>query len=217
MINKVPHIPLAGRGTKPVRYEDIRGLLRTGDLLGCSGNGVFSKLIKEAQALINKKTTDRELSHIAFIYRLDMLDRIMVFESVESIGVRPVTLSSYLRDYNGTGKGYDGELYIYRHCKFDEVRPEVLRVASQKAVDLFGHQYDNGEIAKIAQRIIMSKLGVDYSGKKLERDNEYICSEYVYEFYRGVGLRIEYDLGIILPADYDQDPSINFMWRLKVI
>ena len=204
----VSYHPLQGEGTKSVYYNEIRDELRTGDLLGCSGNGVFGKLIKKA--------TNSKLSHIAFIYRLDMLGRIMVLESVESIGVRAVTLSSYLRDYNGTGMGYDGELYTYRHCKFDEVRPEVLRVASQKAVDLLGHQYDNGEIAKIAQRIIMSKLGVDYSDKRLERDNEYICSEYVYEFYHGSGLDIQYDNGVILPADYDKDPNINFLYHLNV-
>ena len=40
--------------------------------------------------------TDSIWSHVAFVVRLEVIDRIMVLESLEPVGVRTVPLSKYL-------------------------------------------------------------------------------------------------------------------------
>lgn len=80
-------------------YEQLRPQIKSGDILLCSGNSLISSLIQKA--------TNSVWSHIAFVIRLDSIDRIMVLESVETIGVRTVPLSTYVNNYNGSGKGYE--------------------------------------------------------------------------------------------------------------
>jgi hypothetical protein len=68
-------------------YGKIRQDIKSGDLLLASGTSVFSQLIQHVTKSI--------WSHVAFILRVDSIDRIMVLDSIESIGVRTVPLSSY--------------------------------------------------------------------------------------------------------------------------
>ena len=63
-----PHLPRKN-------YHEIRHEIRSGDILLCSGQSLFSTMIQKA--------TNSVWSHVAFILRLDMIDRIMVLESVE--------------------------------------------------------------------------------------------------------------------------------------
>jgi hypothetical protein len=78
----------------PRPYEAVKGDIRTGDLILCSGTGAFSRLIRAA--------TSSPWSHIAIAGRLDPLDKVIVMESVEKIGVRTVAPKSFLtRDSNG--------------------------------------------------------------------------------------------------------------------
>ena len=112
------------------RYEDIRGALKDGDLLLCSGNYAFSHLIRTV--------TGSDWSHVAIILKLDMIDRVMVMESVESAGVRTVPLRSYVGDYQASGNPYDGRMLIARHTRFDTVaKPRLATQLTQRAVDLF--------------------------------------------------------------------------------
>lgn len=90
-----------------MHYPDIRSRLRSGDLLLCSGKSWFSRLIQVA--------TGSEWSHVGLILRLERLDRVMLLESVESVGVRAVPLSRYFENYQQTGQAYPGELAFYRH------------------------------------------------------------------------------------------------------
>lgn len=174
-------------------YDQVRPRIQTGDILLCSGTGVFSRLIQKA--------TRSVWSHVAFVIRLDGIERVMVLESVEPIGVRTVPLSRYVRDYKGDGRGYPGKLLIARHRDFPGVPPARLRKMSQFAVDLFGYPYDKDEILRIAARIAQSWLG--FSDREVRRDKEYICSEYAWECYRQVGIRVPYDKrGFIAPKDF---------------
>src|SRR5437867_8122662 len=100
--------PMEEFPTMPIKhYRELRHEIRSGDILLCSGSSVFSTLIQ--------KVTGSVWSHVAFILRVDAIDRIMVLESVESIGVRAVPLSNYVNDYNATRKGYPGRLMLARH------------------------------------------------------------------------------------------------------
>src|SRR5579862_2898879 len=129
-------------------YKELRHHIRSGDILLCSGNSTFSNLIKKA--------TGSVWSHVGFILRLDAIDRIMVLESVESIGVRAIPLSNYVHDYNATGKGYPGRLLLARH---QDVKEESIAKLSRLAVDFLGYPYGKEEIIRIAARIGLHSLG----------------------------------------------------------
>ena len=195
----------------PLRcYDDARPEIRSGDLLLCAGTSVMSRMIQRA--------TESPWSHVALILRLDAIDRVMVLESVESIGVRAVPLSHYVRDYSGSGKGYAGEVLIARHDAFAHVSGERLHRMSQFAVDLFGHRYDTREILRIAGRIMHKSLGLSSDEvKRLQRDRAYICSEYVWECYRHLGIDLAHDArGFIAPADVADDPRVHPIFYVQV-
>ena len=179
----------------PHPYERVRSEVRTGDLLLCSGTGLFSEIIKAA--------TESEFSHVGFIVRLDVIDRIFVFESVESVGVRASPLSSYINDYLGSGKGYPGRAMIARHVKFDALADP--KKFAQFGSDHLNYPFDKDELLRITARLVAAKLGLDQNA--LKRDKEYICSEYAYETFKTVGIEYQYDpRGFIAPADFVKDP-----------
>lgn len=122
-------------------YQQLRKEIQSGDILLCSGNSLFSNLIQKA--------TNSIWSHVAFILRVDMIDRIMVLESVESIGVRAVSLSSYIKDYNGTGKGYSGRIMLARHR---DVQQKNIANLSKHATDLLGYPYGHKKL-RVLQRV----------------------------------------------------------------
>lgn len=199
----------SGKEKKNYR-ENIRPNLKNGDILLCSGSGVFSRLIQLA--------TGTKWSHVGFIYRVPQIDRIIVFESVESIGVRAVPLSFYLDNYNSGGKPYPGEVHIARHedmgAKVDS--DEMIRLATD-AVDWLGYPYDNDEIAKIAARITSSKLPIIGKNhfKKLEEDKEFICSEYLARLFEHIDINIKWNTkGFVAPSDVAEDDKVDIIYRL---
>lgn len=191
--------------TKISLYSDIRNQIKSGDILLCSGKSIFSKLIQGA--------TNSPYSHVAFILRVDSIDRILVLESVESIGVRTVTLRSYLNDYNGTGNPYDGSIMIARHAKLDQKNIPNL---SQYGMDRLGYPYNSEEIAEIAARIALKGLFNKDSNLPVN-PKSFICSEYAYDCYKSVGIEINYDKsqGFIYPADFAKDENVKLIGLLK--
>lgn len=189
-------------------YDEIRGALRSGDILLASGDYAFSKLIRKASGSC--------WSHVAFVMRLDPIDRVMVLESVEGKGVRTIPLSGYVQNFEGTGVGYRGRLAVARHRRFAlSASPERMRDMAQFAVDRFARPYDDEEIARIAARIVGASLG--FSAEEMPRDEAYICSEYVYECYARLGLAIAHDpRGFIAPADFARDPDIEILCEIPV-
>lgn len=191
-------------------YDKTRKNLQNGDVLICSGTGVFSSMIQQATGSI--------WSHVAFVLRLESIDRIMLLESVEPIGVRTVRLSKYLEDYGNDGKPYPGGMAIIRNKKFaNTVGQKKLTELAQYAVDQFGYPYDKDEIAKIAARILASKVPFKKRQlKKIEPDREFICSEYVARCYEQVGLDIQWNqLGFVAPSDFAADPDFDLVAILK--
>ena len=193
--------------TKPKSYDDVRPSIQSGDLLLCSGSALISRIIQ--------KVTESVWSHVALVMRLECIDRIMVLESVESIGVRTVPLSHYVHNYDGKDHGYPGRLVIARHGQLANVTKARLTKMSKFAVNRFGFPYDTNERTRIAARIVAAKLGFSVGAK--ERDMEYICSEYIWECYRNLGIRIKFDKrGFIAPADFATDPEIRGVSVLQV-
>lgn len=200
-MNKFPH--LASR-----QYAAVRDEIRSGDLLLCSGDYMFSRLIQKA--------TRSCWSHVAFVLRLDAVDRIMVLESIEGKGVRTVPLGEYVANFEGSGSGYRGRVALARHAEFPRhATPEGLKKMAQFAVDRFAYPYDEEEIARITARIVGGFIG--FEKHEVERDQEYICSEYVYECYRIMGIDVSYDRrGFITPVDFVRSAKVDLLWELEV-
>ena len=181
------------------RYHELRHEIKSGDILLCSGNAAFSNMIKQA--------TQSVWSHVAFILRLDAINRIMVLESVESIGVRVIPLSNYVFDYNGTERGYEGRLMLARH---HDLQSKNIVNLSKTAIDLLGYPYGTEEIVRIAARIGMNTVGIKNPEPDAPAAKEFICSEYAYICFQSVGIKINYNpLGFISPADFARCANVK--------
>ena len=188
-----------------VGYGELRRELRSEDLLLCSGTGMFSRMIQAASESV--------WSHVAFVMRLDAIDRVMVLESLEPIGVRTVPLRKCMEDYDSHRNPYPGRLAVARHADFaGRADQDALRRLGKFAVDLFGYPDDKDEVAKIAARIVASKIGFTRRVRQeVKRAREYICAEYVWECYKSLGIHIEYDRrGFIAPADFARARGVQF-------
>lgn len=196
---------------KETEYSIARKEIKSGDILLCSGNSVISEMIKRA--------TKGIWSHVAFLVRLEYVDRIMVFESVESIGVRCVPLSYYVNGLNGKYTSYDGKILIARHTDFenkmDNKNNRSFINFMQFAIDHLGFPYDSKELARILARIVGSKIGFKHG--EVKRDDEFICSEYAYECFNIFGIKIKYDKrGFIAPVDFAKEEKVNPVVSIKI-
>ncbi len=194
----------------PIDYKDLRGTLKNGDVLICSGSGFFSSMIQQA--------TGSVWSHVGFVLRLDEIDRFMVLESVESIGVRTVRLSKYLYDYDNEGNAYDGGLAVIRHKNFEQlVDQRKMNSLVDFATKCFGRPYDNDEIAKIAARILASKIPfTPKQRKKIKPDGEFICSEYIARCFDKIKIPVKWNKkGFVSPADFAADPNFELVGVMK--
>lgn len=177
-------------------YSDLRAKLKSGDLLFASGDYLVSKAIQAV--------TDSPWSHVGIVFRLDSIDRILLLESVEDMGVRFAPLSKYLSDYEN-GKSYKGRVVLAR-CK--DVDSNTVAGISTFGIDELTQPYDKDEIAKILARVT---LGI---GKK-EKDREYICSELVYECFSHAGKEFAYNpKGFISPEDVWVDQKLSLVGRI---
>ena len=184
-------------------YTELRPLIQSGDIWLCSGNAPFSKLIQFA--------TGSPWSHVGFVMRLDSIDRVVVMESVESIGVRTVPTSQYVGGRDGKSEKYPGRLFLARHNKFNANNLDGLARFGRFAVDQLGSPYDNQEIARIAWRIASRKK----RDAKSNADKSFICSEYAYECYKAVGVNIKLnDKGFIAPSDFPADPNVELLYEI---
>lgn len=185
-------------------YKELRNEIRSGDILLCSGNTIFSTLIQKA--------TGSKWSHIGFILRLDHIDRIMVLESVETLGVRAIPLSNYVYDYNATGKGYPGELLLARH---EDVKEENIAHLSRSAVDFLGYPYRTEEIVHIAARLGLQSLGFPHQAPDSKDQRAFICSEYAQVCFQSIGVHVEHNpVGFISPADFARHHKVEHICHI---
>lgn len=188
---------------------EVRPRLQDGDVLICAGSGVFSAMIQQA--------TQSAWSHVAFVLRLPSIDRVMLLESVEPVGVRTVRLSKYLDDYANDGRPYPGGLAVIRHRDFAALPPGRLDALAAFAVDQFGYPYDKGDVARIAARILAARVPFTRGQReRIRADREYICSEYVAACYEAAGLPVQWNRnGFVAPADFAADPAFSLVAVLQ--
>ena len=191
-----------------LNFRRLKGLLQEGDILLCSGNGLMSDLIKQG--------TDSDFSHVGMILKMPITNQWLALESVETYGVRCVTLKEgYLENYYGNGKGYDGKILIARLPEVQE-KKDKFPALYEKAFSLLGDHYDEGDIIKITARLVGHDVGIDDDGK-IKPGNSFICSEYVYTCLLAIGIKIPFDKdGFIAPSDYGSLESIEPVVNLKI-
>lgn len=193
--------------TEPVclPYDAVRPHIRSGDLLLCQGTSIFARLIQHA--------TGAAWSHVGCLLCVPLIERILVLESVESIGVRAVPFSQYVQNYNGSGRGYQGRLFLARHRGFSPDLTPAFNAFFQRALDLLGSAYDTTSILRIAARVLAVDVG--YQPRPLGQNESYICSEYCWEIYKAFGITVPYGSGgYIAPRDWAEAPDVDLLYEI---
>lgn len=147
--------------------------------------------------------TDSPWSHVGIILVSKEIDRVLLLESVEDVGVRIAPLSKYLVDYEND-KPYKGPLVLAR-CS-EMTGPKVKAVA-EFGTDELTRPYDKEDIGRIVARIA---LGLGHKKK----DREYICSELVAECFAAGEIEITGDGGYVTPEDVWQHNSVKIIDRI---
>ena len=196
---------------KPEPLSALTRRIRDGDILLCSGADPFSKLIGWA--------TRSPWTHVALAYRWPALGRIMVFESVQQLGVRTVPIAKFISQSSSGKKPYPGKIILARHDDYADKGGKAGSAAMERladfAVDRFGQPFAGLEILKIAARICLGSLDRKMP-KAMGPKNEFICSEYAAKCFHAVGIEIEWDgLGFIAPADFARDPKTRAIAQFK--
>lgn len=184
-------------GYIPVKYEAIRSTLKSGDLVFCSGNYLFSRLIQ--------RFTKSLWSHVGMVYYDTGLDRMLILESEKLYGVRLAPLSKYMKDYHGKNKPYKGLIAVAR--LEPELDLEQLKKGISFGMDELTKPYDDWEILRIAMRILFKR------GRRV-KDRKYICSELVQVCYKEMGIVFNYRNKIISPDDIWKDERLVMKYRL---
>lgn len=182
----------------PVKeYGTLRSDLKTGDLVFCSGNYYFSKIIQHF--------TKSVWSHVGVIYKDDNLGRVLILESEVGIGVRLAPVSKYLKDYHGKNKPYKGNVVVA--SIEPPVDAERLKHVISFGLDELTKPYDNWEILRIVIRIL-------FKITRRTRDRKYICSELIDACYKEAGVKFSIHDNFISPYDIWCDNKVILVARI---
>ncbi len=193
---------------KPTPYKEARKLVRDGDLLLCSAHDPFSRFIRW--------TTSSPWSHVAIAFRIKSIDRVMVVEAVERIGVRTVPLSTFVSRTSEGRRPYPGRILLARHGGIDgRTASTQMRKMADFAFDRLGDRFAAAELAKIMLRIALGRLDVKLP-KQLGPKDEFICSEFVARCYQKAGAPLPWDgLGFIGPGDIAGAPMVSAVAQIR--
>ncbi len=192
------------KALKPRPIEEIASAIQDGDLLLCSGDDAFSRLIGWA--------TNSPWTHIAIACRWSEIGRVMVFESVEKIGVRAVPLTTFVSQNSAGVRPYPGRIVLARHARMAEALAKAgsraATALADKAVDRLGDRFAPAEIAKIGLRIVLGAAHIRLP-PSLGPKNEFICSEYVGRCLEALDIQIPWDgRGFVAPSDFAACPEV---------
>jgi len=171
-------------------YATLRPELRTGDVIFCAGQHVFSRLVAWA--------TKSPITHVGIVIRVDELDRVLLLEAVEDFGVRLAPFSDLLR--------YRGMVFVARSTSVGD-----LTTAAGWGLDHLAQPYSYLTIARLAARLALGR------GRGSDPDaTGWICSEYAAAWLALAG---EADLvpngRLVTPADLWSHDSLSFVARLR--
>ena len=199
--------------TQATPYSAARGQIMNGDIALFHGNEPFSKVIQTF--------TDGPWSHVGFVWRMNDIDRVMLLEAVDHLGVRLIPLSTKLNG-NVAEPKYTGQMVIARHSQFPEGITDPnhplnaqFTAMTKYAVDRVGCPYSAGDIANIAVRIMVGFAGVK-AAQVLTPTNSYICSEYAYECYRTIGVDIPFNAEkFVSPNDFGRAGPVDLVVHIS--
>lgn len=147
------------------RYEEIRDSIRDGDMFFCVGESEISRGIiavtKKKSVLINgEKITP---SHIGFFdwHR----KQLMCLEASKKVHLTRFSLE--YTDIRGTGKKYNGRIFLARHTMVENVEIAMNRMSEKIGLD-----YDTDAI--LSQ--LVNKIAV-FGIRKNIPNNKWFCSE----------------------------------------
>ena len=186
---------------KNISYELAKSEIKTGDIFFCSGRYLVSELIK--------KLSNSLFSHVGLLVHWN--DHVLVVESVEDDGVRVVPLTHYLFNYENSKGKYKGKMYIARHGVVDspDFDKEKIKAMCDRAINLLNRNYDREEIGRIIARI---GLGIG----RHKDDEEYMCSEFVDECFKEMGIELSRDpMGFIFPEHIADDPNVKALFEIS--
>lgn len=193
------------RNTAVTPYADARDIIRSGDLLFCSGAKPISRIIQSA--------TRSPYSHVALVVRMLSIDRLLLLEAEWPYGVRAVPLSSYFKDWNGCGMHYPGYLLVARHARLDADNEAALPMFLSELVDNLGRRYSLRRALRIGLREIVALAGLRFRELRLKKAT--VCSEYIYHAYSRLGIHIPLNhKGYILPMDIANHREISLVCRI---
>jgi hypothetical protein len=190
-------------------YDVVRPQIRSGDLLLCSGSGIWSRLIRRA--------TGSVWSHVALLYWVTTMERLMVLESVESRGVQMPPMRQYVTDYNESGAPYPGRMFVARHRACGAMTSGQWRQFGQFALDAQTQRYDNMELGRIAMALVYGDDETDAAGgdPDVRAAKRFICSQFAATCLQAAGIVIPWNpRGYIAPADFVTDPAITLLWEI---
>jgi hypothetical protein len=193
----------------PQPYSQARAQLQTGDILLFSSQGGFSAIIEHF--------TNSLWSHAGLVWRVGdaNFDRVLILESIETVGIRAVSASNRLNGTAAAPAPYDGAVLVARHRKLPQpLSPAQVLELTRYGIDHLGFPYNPEELAKIALRIAAGLANVILPGH-LEPTSSFICSEFVAKCYNAVGVDLAPDKeGYMAPADIAADPDVFAIARL---
>ncbi|MCW2573800.1 MAG: hypothetical protein JWO88_3858 [Frankiales bacterium] len=189
-------------------YKEVRALVRDGDLLLCSVKERMSRLIRWA--------TRSPWSHVALAFRMEEIDRVMVLECVQHLGVRAVPLSTFVRCTSSGVHPYPGKILLARHEGFSaKSRQRPMKRMAEFGFDRLGDRVSHAEMAKIALRIALGRFHIK-TPRSLGPDDEFICSEYVARCFEAVDLKVPWDgYGFVAPADFARDRRVEAVAQIR--
>ncbi len=192
----------------PQPYHLIRDQIRDEDILMCSANDVGSRMIRWA--------TRSQWSHCAIAFRMREIDRVLVLECVQRMGVRAVPMSDFIARTSSGVRPYPGRIVLARHQDFPS-GPDQAGMAKIAAFAFtrLGAKFSNLETVKIGLRIALGRLNAALPALVVA-DDEYICSEYVAKCFESIGLPIAWNgEGFIAPGDIAADPRVMAVTQIQ--
>ena len=189
-------------------YSQARPELRTGDIVLFHSTALGS--------LATEIGTHSLWSHAALVWRLADVDRVLLLESMDTVGVRVMPMSTRIDGCAAAPTPYHGSLLVLRHPDLPEqIDPQKVRAMTQFALDRVGYPYSFSELHQIALRIVLGMAGKVLKGR-LEPKNQFICSEYVAKCLEDIGVEIAPNIeGFIAPADLAADAKVIGLFSLK--
>lgn len=193
------------QGMSSIPYAEARDIIRTGDLLFCSGAKPVSRLIQTA--------TRSPYSHVALVVRMLSIDRLLLLEAEWPYGVRVVPLSSYFNDWNGCGKPYSGNLLVARHTALDGNNEDAMALFLSELVDILGRPYSVRRVLRMGLREVAALAGLRFRELRLKKAT--VCSEYIYHAYSRLGIHLSWNQkGYILPMDIASHQDFSLVCRI---